>query len=109
MAYDTSLAALCREQLQRQPGIVEKKMFGGLGFLLNGNMCIGVWKDCLIIRAGLERYEAFLEEPHTRPFDITGKAMRGWLMVEPPGVAEDAALRTWVNRAVEFVGGLPPK
>ena len=109
MAYDESLAARIRKTLARRKDITEKKMFGGIGFLLNGNMCVGVWKECLILRLGPDQYEGALKEPCVKEFDITGRAMKGWVMVEPGGVEEKDELRMWVRRAVTFVGTLPPK
>ena len=109
MAYDESLAARIREALERQAGIVEKKMFGGVCFLLNGNMLVGVWKENLIVRAGLDAYEQALAEPSVVEFDITGRSMKGWVMVEPEGLDEDEELKEWIGRAVEFVQTLPAK
>ena len=109
MAFDQALAARVRPALSRVRGVTEKKMFGGLGFLLGGNMCVGVWKESLILRLGPDDGPAALREPHTRPFDITGKPMAGWVMVEPAGTANDAAVRAWVKRAVAFVRTLPGK
>ena len=84
-------------------------MFGGLGFMADGNMCVGVIDDQLIARVGTDAYDAALEEPHARPFDFTGRAMRGWVFVDHPGLAADEALEAWVERALGFVGTLPPK
>jgi TfoX/Sxy family transcriptional regulator of competence genes len=109
MAFDESLARRIRIILARRKGIAEKKMFGGIGFLLNGNICVGVWKESLVARLGVEQEEAARREPHVRAFDITGKAMKGWVLVGPEGVAEDARLIGWVDRAVKFVGKLPAK
>ena len=109
MAFDENLAARIRTALARKKGIEEKKMFGGVGFLLNGNMLVGVWKDSLIVRVGPEGYEDALLEPHVKPFDITGKAMKGWVLVEPVGVEEDGFLKGWIQRALKFVGQLPAK
>jgi TfoX/Sxy family transcriptional regulator of competence genes len=109
MVYDESLAARTREVLDRQSGIEEKKMFGGIGFLLNGNMCVGVWKENLIVRVGPDEYEGALAEPSVVEFDITGRSMKGWVMVEPDGVDDDADLQDWIRRAVKFVSSLPAK
>lgn len=109
MAYDESLAERVRARLRRKRGFVEKKMFGGVGFLLHGNMCVGIWKDSLVVRLGPNGYDSALDEPHVRPFDITGKAMTGWVLVEPAGVADDEELQHWIDTAVRFVGTLPPK
>ncbi len=109
MAYDESLADRLRVYLRQRDGFVEKKMFGGLGFLLNGNMCVGVWKDALIVRVGQDSYAAALGEPTAREFDITGRPMRGWVMVGPEGVDHLLELARWVERAIAFVETLPAK
>ena len=106
MAFDETLAARIRDALARKKNIEEKKMFGGIGFLLNGNMLVGVWKDSLIVRLGPDGYEDALLEPHVKEFDITGKAMKGWVMVEPEGVEIDDQLKDWIQRATKFVGKL---
>jgi hypothetical protein len=84
-------------------------MFGGIGFLLNGNMLVGVWKDSLIVRLGPEKGDEALLEPHVSEFDITGRAMKGWVLVAPEGVEEDGQVQAWIQRALKFVGGLPGK
>ena len=84
-------------------------MFGGIGFLLNGNICCGAWKEFLILRLGEDAARQVLTEPHARPFDITGRPMRGWAMVEPAGWQNDARLRRWVAWAAEFTQMLPAK
>lgn len=109
MAFDLSLAARIREAVVPMAGITERKMFGGIAFLLNGNMYVGVWKDLLIVRLDAEEGAAALYEPHVRPFDVTGRPMRGWIMVEPAGLDEDRSLKEWLFRAAEFVKTLPPK
>jgi hypothetical protein len=109
MAFSEALAARIRDALIRKRGVEEKKMFGGVGFLLNGNMLVGVWKDSLIARLGPDNYDDALLEPHVREFDITGRAMRGWVLVEPGGVEEDHHLNDWIERAIKFVRTLPPK
>jgi TfoX/Sxy family transcriptional regulator of competence genes len=109
MAFDENLAARIRDALARKKGVEEKKMFGGVGFLLNGNLLVGVWKDSLIVRLGPNEGEAVLREPHVREFDITGRPMRNWVAVEPDGVEDDYQLKDWVERALKFVKSLPPK
>jgi len=109
MAFSQSLADRIRCRLARRKNIEEKKMFGGIGFLLNGNMLVGVWKDSLIVRLGPERGEEALLESHVREFDITGKPMKGWVMVEPEGVEDDDQLKEWIDRATRFVKTLPAK
>jgi TfoX/Sxy family transcriptional regulator of competence genes len=95
--------------LNRRKGIVEKKMFGGVGFLLDGNMLVGVWKDSLIVRLGPDNYDDALLEPHVREFDITGRPMKGWVLVEPEGVEDDHQLKGWIDGAMKFVKALPAK
>jgi hypothetical protein len=109
MAYDESLALRIRDSLSRKRGIEEKKMFGGTGFLLHGNMLVGVWKESLIARLGPAETDLALGEPHVREFDITGKPMKGWVLVEPAGIEDDAQLSGWIERATTFVKTLPPK
>src|SRR5437867_10997041 len=109
MAYSESLAERVRQGLARRAGVEEKKMFGGVGFLLNGNMCVGVWKESLIARLGPEQAEEALLEPHVGAFDITGRPMKGWVLVGPAGVAEDDRLGEWIRRAAAFVATLPAK
>jgi TfoX/Sxy family transcriptional regulator of competence genes len=109
MAYSESLAERTRRVLDRRKGITEKKMFGGVGFLLRGNMCVGIWKDSLIARVGPEQYEELLSQEFVREFDITGKPMKGWVLVEPEGVETDEQLAEWVRRSLEFVASLPAK
>ena len=84
-------------------------MFGGVGFLWQGNMCVGVWKTSLIARLGPEQGDAALAEPHVQPFDVTGRPMRGWVMVEADGLDTDEQLAVWIDRAVAFAKTLPKK
>lgn len=109
MAYDEGLAQRIRDTLGDMPGLVEKKMFGGVGYLLGGNMACGVNQDALIVRVGPEAYEDALGEPHTRVFDLTGRPMKGWITVAPAGYASDTDLAGWVGRGVRFAASLPPK
>jgi hypothetical protein len=109
MAFDTHLADRIRQRLGKRSSLTEKEMFGGLGFMLHGNMCCGIIGDEMIARLGPEGGEAALREPHTRPFDFTGRPMRGWVFVEAAGLDDDAALDRWVARAVEFASSLPRK
>jgi TfoX/Sxy family transcriptional regulator of competence genes len=109
MAFDEALAGRIRDVLKRKSGVEEKKMFGGIGFLLNGNMLVGVWKDSLILRLGPDESDEALKEPHVSEFNITGRAMKGWVLVAPEGVGDDDQLSGWVQRAVRFVGKLPAK
>src|SRR5947199_5759411 len=109
MAFNKVLAERIRHRLERRKNVEEKKMFGGIGFLLNGNLLVGVWKDSLIVRLGPEEGDEALKEPHVKEFNITGRAMKGWLLVAPEGVKDDEQLSAWVQRAVKFVGKLPAK
>lgn len=109
MAFDEALAARIREVLARRRGVEEKKMFGCVCFLLNGNALAGVWKDRLIARLGSDEGEAALREAHVRQFDITGRPMRNWIAVEPEGVEDDDQLKSWIERALKFVKALPAK
>jgi hypothetical protein len=109
MAYDEGLAARVREVLGDQPGLAEKQMFGGLAFLLHGNMACGVRGEDLIVRVAADAADAALGEPGVRPFDLTGRPMKGWLMVSPDGHAEDDDLRRWIDRGLAHAGSLPPK
>ncbi len=108
MAYDLKLAERVRKELKGMP-IVEKKMFGGVGYLLHGNMAVGVNKDDLIVRVAPEKHTELLKRPHARPFDLTGKPMKGWLVVGAEGVKSAAQLSAWVTEGVEFALTLPPK
>ena len=109
MAYDEGLAKRVKKVLVEQPGLVEKKMFGGVGFMVRGNMACGVNKDKLIVRVGPEGYQEALARPNTVPFDMTGRAMKGWVMVTLEGCESDEALNAWVQAGVEFVLSLPAK
>ena len=109
MAYDEGLTQRIRDVLGDQPGLVEKKMFGGVGFMVHGNMACGVHKDALIVRVGPEVYEEALARPHTKPFDITGRPMKGWVMVVSDGYESDEALEDWVQRGLDFALSLPAK
>jgi TfoX/Sxy family transcriptional regulator of competence genes len=109
MAFSEELAERIRRQLARRKCIEEKQMFGGIGFLLNGNLLVGVWKDSLCVRLGPQQADETLREPHVKEFDITGRPMKGWVLVEPEGVQHDDQLKGWIQRAVKFVGKLPAK
>jgi TfoX/Sxy family transcriptional regulator of competence genes len=108
MAYNLKLAERIRSQLDDIP-VVEKKMFGGVGFLLNGNIACGVNKDNLMVRVDPEKHVNLLKKPHVKPFDLTGKPMKGWLLVEADGVKTEKQLSAWVKEGVEFASTLPAK
>ena len=109
MVYDEMLAARVRDLVKDIPGFDEKKMFGGVGYLLNGNMACGVNKKDLIIRVGPEGYESGLQKPHTKQFDMTGRPMTGWIVVKEEGHTSDNDLAGWVQKGVESAISLPPK
>lgn len=109
MGYDRNLADRTRPLISRRRGFSEKQMFGGLGYLLHGHICVGVWKESLIVRVGPDQYGEALREFAVREFDITGRPMTGWVMVGPEALADPDDLRDWVRRGVDFVRTLPPK
>jgi TfoX/Sxy family transcriptional regulator of competence genes len=109
VAYNEELAARMREVLSGSRGIVEKKMFGGLCFLLDGRMICGVLKDDLIAKIGRENHERIAEQEHVRPFDFTGKPMRGMVYVAPAGLKTKKELSRWIEMAKGHAGTLPPK
>ncbi len=109
MAYDERLARRVRPLLARRKGFAEKKMFGGVGYFLHGNICVGVWKDYLIVRIGSDAYAAALRKPFVKKFDITGRPMKGWVMVASEGIDDDEELNGWVQRAAAYVRSLPKK
>jgi TfoX/Sxy family transcriptional regulator of competence genes len=109
MAYDEQLAGRIREVLGDDPGIDERKMFGGIAFLLDGNMFVGVTGDDLMVRVGPDAWADALGQPQAREMDFTGRSMKGYVYVSAEGTAEDEDLAAWVDRALAFVGSLPPK
>ena len=111
MAYDEKLAERIDQILDKlnPPKLIDKKMFGGIGFLVQGNMACGVHKDALIVRVGPEAYESALEKPGVGVFDITGRPMTGWVMVAGAAVAEDEMLAEWVKQGLTFALSLPAK
>ena len=108
MAYDEELADRVRVVLADEPGLTERKMFGGLAFMIGGNMACGIVQDELMLRLGTEGADAALDEPHVREMDFTGRPMTGMVYVERAGL-DDAGLRRWVERAAAFARSLPPK
>jgi len=109
MAYDEKLAERLRKLFAKHKEVSEKKMFGGLAFMLRGNMCCGVVKETLMVRVGSEQYAKALAAPHARPMDFTGRPLSGFIYVDPAGFRTEAALRQWVKRATDFVASLPAK
>lgn len=109
MAYDETLAGRVRAALAGEPGYSERKMFGGLCFMLHGHMTCGVVKDELMVRVGPDAYAEALALPHAREMDFTGRPMKGMLYVAPAGLATEPALRQWVERGALHARSLPPK
>ena len=110
MAYDEILAHRVREQLQDQDGVSEMAMFGGLAFLVHGNLCVAVSsRGGLLARIGHAESEAVLGEPHVEPMEMRGRRMRGWVFVAADGVTDARRLRSWVQRALSFTATLPAK
>ena len=109
MTYDEKLSDRIRKALGCRKGITEKKMFGGLSFLLHGKMCCGVLKDILVMRVNPEDSDALLKKPHVRPMDFTGHPMKGFLYVSSGGYKTEKQLGSWVERSIDFVSSLPAK
>jgi TfoX/Sxy family transcriptional regulator of competence genes len=109
MAYDESLARRVRSQLANQVDLHERKMFGGLAFMVRGNMCCGIVGDELMVRVGSEQYAAALAQPDARAMDFTGRPMTGMVMIATDGLASDEALEQWIRRGIAFVSSLPSK
>ena len=108
MAYDEGLAERIREQIVDIPNTTEKKMFGGLSFLINGNMACGV-ADTLVVRVGKEKYAEAMQRLHSRKMDFTGRSMKGWVYVDEAGYENDEDLADWVKLGVDYALSLPPK
>jgi hypothetical protein len=109
MAFDEVLAQRVREALRGRSGVTERRMFGGLAFLLDGKMFVGISGDKLMARVGPERYHDALALAHVREMDFTGKPMQGYVYVEPPGLEEGSALAAWVSCCAGYVATLPVK
>lgn len=109
MAYDELTAQRIRDVVTPEGPTTERRMFGGLAFMVNGHMCCGIVGDDLVVRVGADAHERSLRLPHTRPMDFTGRAMKGFVYVQPAGYHTKKALRTWIERGLTFVRQLPPK
>jgi TfoX/Sxy family transcriptional regulator of competence genes len=109
MAYDLGLAQRIRDALQSRLNITERAMFGGLAFLVDGKMFVGVQGSTLMARVGPERHEDALTVPNVRPMDFTGRPMKGYVYVDSPGLAEDKNLKAWVHWCVSYVAALPAR
>ncbi len=109
MAYDEELDRRVSSVVGDDLTITTKKMFGGVCYLCNGNMALGITGDDLMVRVGPERWEALLAEPNVREMDFTGRSMRGFVFVAADGLERDEDLERWVNIGVDFADSLPPK
>jgi TfoX/Sxy family transcriptional regulator of competence genes len=110
MAYDEDFAHRVRDVLTDEGGVTEKAMFGGLAFLVGGNMAVGISNTAeLMVRVGRDATDDALSRPHTRPFDMTGRPMKGWILVGREGVETKRQLVAWVERGVRFARSLPAK
>lgn len=108
MAFDTELADRIRDLLDEEPVVWERKMFGGITFMVDGNMAVGVMGDGVIVRVGEVAFEDAIERPGATVFDLTGR-MKGWVVVGPEGLADSDEFANWVGRGVAYAKSLPPK
>lgn len=109
MIHDARLLARITAATQGWRGLAPKKMFGGTAWMLQGNMCVGIWGDNLVVRCGPAGWPGHLKKKHVREMDITGRSMKGWLLVDAPAIATAAGLRRWLEVARTFAGTLPKK
>lgn len=109
MSYDEELAERLRTVVAARSDVTEKRMFGGLAFLLNGHMFCGIIKEDLMVRVGPQKYETALLKPHARPMDFTGRPLNGYVYVAPAGYLRTETLKQWVLRSLDFVSTLPAK
>jgi TfoX/Sxy family transcriptional regulator of competence genes len=109
MAYDEALATRIRTALQGRDDVTERKMFGGIAWMIRDHMAVGIIRDDLMVRVGREAHDEALGRPHTRPMDFGGRPMRGMVYVGPEGVASDADLHRWVETGAAYAEAQPPK
>jgi TfoX/Sxy family transcriptional regulator of competence genes len=109
VAYDEGLAERISSSTQHDTDVRVRKMFGGLCYAVNGNMCFGVIGDELMVRVGTDGYEEALTRPHAREMDFSGRSQRGMVFVAPKGLTADADLRDWLERGLSLARSLPPK
>jgi TfoX/Sxy family transcriptional regulator of competence genes len=109
MAYSEELAQRVHSILNEVPGLVEKKMFGGVSYIVNGNMACGVIGEQLIVRMSQDEYTDALKQPHAHVFDMTGRAMKGWISIDAAGLEREKDLKSWVELGLNFAQSLPPK
>ena len=109
MGYDEKAAARVRRILSGRVDVVEKRMVGGLSFMVNGSMCCGVTNNALMVRVGAEAREWALAQPHVRPMEFAGRPLAGFVCVDPAGFRTGPELATWIQRGIDFASALPPK
>jgi TfoX/Sxy family transcriptional regulator of competence genes len=109
MPYDEGLAQRVRETVERRKGVAERKMFGGLCFLVNGNMACGVTHDDLMVRVGPDAHAEALALPHARKMDFTGRPMKGFVFVSASGLEADDDLKAWIDRGFAYAKTFPTK
>lgn len=109
MAYDESIAERVRKVVEKGAAVTEKRMFGGIAYMVRGHMCCGVLGEKLMVRVGPDGYEAALSQPHARKMDFTGKPLKGFVYVDPRGFSSDKDLEAWVSRGVKYALSLPKK
>lgn len=109
MAYNIELSNRIQSELSGTTGLVEKKMFGGVGFMVHGNMACGVNGDNLLVRVGIDHNDEALSRPFTKPFAISGKPMAGWIIVEPGGYESNEQFKRWVKQGLDYARTLPAK
>ncbi|MFZ0014918.1 MAG: TfoX/Sxy family protein [Acidimicrobiia bacterium] len=109
MAYDQRLADDIRARIGSRSDITEREMFGGIAFMVNGNMAVGVSGDELMVRVGKEAHDEAVARPGAHVFDMSGRPMRGWLKVGADGMSSDAELQSWIDQGLAYAGALPPK
>lgn len=109
MAYSSALADDIRMRIGSHPGVTEKEMFGGIAFMIYGNMAVGVTGDELMVRVGKEAHDQAVSLPGARVFDMAARPMKGWIAVSPDGLAAESQLNAWVDQGVAFAESLPPK
>jgi TfoX/Sxy family transcriptional regulator of competence genes len=109
VAFSEDLADQIRLRIGSRPGLSEKEMFGGIAFMIRGNMAVGVSGDDLMVRVGKEAHEEALTRPGARTFDMTGRPMAGWVLIAPEGTPTEEDLDLWVNQGLKYAESLPPK
>lgn len=109
MAYDEGLAERLQDYFSGRSDVVEKKMFGGIAFMLRGHMCVGIVNDTLMARVGPDQHETARKRPHASEMDFTGRPMKGFIYVSPEGFESDDDLKYWVSTCERFITALPPK